>query len=64
MIPHLFDNGMHICGPKELLEVVCFGCFAFGYVGEDVADLEHIIEIRLYSVPPLLNLVLVTCDLG
>jgi len=58
-----FDDLLHVCLAKCLLQVIRFRDFTFGHIHKDVADLEHIIQARFDASPPFLDFVLITCDL-
>ena len=59
---YLFDDLVLVSCPEGLLEVLVLCCFAFRHIDEYVRDLEDVIEVRLDTVPPFLDFVLVTRD--
>ena len=60
---HLLHDVVRLGSAKGFLEVLVLGYFAFRDVHEHVLYLEHVIDVRLDSVSPFLDLVLVACNL-
>ena len=60
---YLLDDSVSVRGPKAFLKVLALGDLPFRDVDEDIGDLEDVIEVCLYAIAVLLDLVLVARDL-